>query len=71
METPFNFAALTVWFCVNALPGGALETDICHSCRDVIFIVTLDCHYDAFESEDRNDCNGDTIREMNRRLKYA
>jgi cytolysin (calcineurin-like family phosphatase) len=33
--------------------------------RDVTFIVTSDCHYDAFENEDRNDRNRATIREMN------
>ena len=33
--------------------------------REITFIVTSDCHYDAFENEDRNDRNRDTIREMN------
>lgn len=36
-----------------------------HADRNVTFIVTSDSHYDAFENEDRNDRNRDTIREMN------
>lgn len=36
-----------------------------HPNRDITFIATSDCHYDAFENEDRNDRNRDTIREMN------
>jgi hypothetical protein len=32
---------------------------------DITFIATSDCHYDAFENEDRNDRDRDTIREMN------
>jgi len=36
-----------------------------HSNRDITFIATSDSHYDAFENEDRNDRNRDTIREMN------
>lgn len=33
--------------------------------RDVLFISTSDCHYDAFENEDRNGRNRDTIAEIN------
>ena len=33
--------------------------------RDVLFISTSDSHYDAFESEDRNARNRDTIAEIN------
>ncbi len=33
--------------------------------RNVTFIVTSDSHYDAFENEDRNERNRDTIRQMN------
>jgi len=36
-----------------------------HLNRQITFIATSDCHYDAFENEDRNDRNRDTIREMN------
>ena len=43
----------------------ASTLEIRHAGRDVTFIVTSDSHYDAFENEDRNDRNRDTIREMN------
>jgi len=33
--------------------------------RNVTFLSTSDCHYDAFEHEERNERNRDTIREMN------
>jgi cytolysin (calcineurin-like family phosphatase) len=33
--------------------------------RDVTFIVTSDAHYDAFENEDRNERNSQTLRHMN------
>ena len=33
--------------------------------RNVTFLVTSDVHYDAFENEDRNDRDRDTIRRMN------
>jgi len=36
-----------------------------HPNRNITFIATSDSHYDAFENEDRNDRNRDTIREMN------
>ena len=33
--------------------------------RNVTFLSTSDCHYDAFENEARNERNRDSIREMN------
>lgn len=33
---------------------------------EVTFLVTSDCHYDAFENEDRNQRNRETVEEMNR-----
>jgi cytolysin (calcineurin-like family phosphatase) len=33
--------------------------------RDVTFILTSDCHYDAFENEDRNARNRETVLHMN------
>lgn len=44
--------------CTIAVGAGAAE--------DVTFLVTSDCHYDAFENEDRNQRNRSTIDQMNR-----
>jgi cytolysin (calcineurin-like family phosphatase) len=57
--------ALAVWFCANAVPGDIAASSTHRPGRDITFIVTSDCHYDAFENEDRNDRNRATILEMN------
>lgn len=61
---PF-FVTFAVWCCANAAPGDITVPGTHRPGRDVTFIVTSDCHYDAFENEDRNDRNRVTIREMN------
>jgi len=56
---------------LGAKPGaaGKAEVSVCETQpqaqRDVTFIVTSDAHYDAFESEDRNDRVRDTVRHIN------
>jgi len=52
---------LSAGSCATKPPRGARR----RSTRDVTFLVTSDCHYDAFENEDRNERNRDTIKEMN------
>ena len=46
--------------CPRRLKGPAQAAE-----RDVTFLSTSDCHYDAFENEGRNERDRDTIREMN------
>jgi hypothetical protein len=52
---------LSAGSCATKPSGGARY----RSTRDATFLVTSDCHYDAFENEDRNERNRDTIKEMN------
>jgi cytolysin (calcineurin-like family phosphatase) len=40
-------------------------SEVAPPARDLTFIVTSDAHYDAFENEDRNDRDRDTLRYMN------
>ncbi len=65
MRSFLLYVAFFFWCWTGALRanGGALVNH--HPGRDVTFIVTSDCHYDAFENEDRNDRNRTTILEMN------
>jgi len=56
---------LAVWCCASAVLAQNSTAKIHRVGRDVTFIVTSDCHYDAFENEDRNDRNRLTIRRMN------
>lgn len=55
---PVIWALATLLLAGNVLAATAAP-------RAVTFISTSDTHYDAFENEDRNDRNRDTIREMN------
>lgn len=63
----------TLWHCLllpalgAALLLGALarHSPALAAGRDVTFLSTSDCHYDAFENEDRNQRDRDTVREMN------
>jgi len=57
------FVTLAFSCCANTAIGEASTPEIRPLSRDVTFIVTSDCHYDAFENEDRNDRNRDTIRD--------
>ncbi len=57
--------SLGVWCCANAVLADVTVPETHRPGRDVTFIVTSDCHYDAFENEDRNDRNRVTIRQMN------
>lgn len=52
---------------VLALPGGAPcpAAAAPEAKRDVTFLATSDCHYDAFENEDRNERDRATIDYMN------
>ncbi len=59
-----NLLILTGLLLVLANCGAQAQSPASVS-RDVTFIATSDCHYDAFENEDRNDRNRDTIGEMN------
>jgi len=65
MRNPLFLVTLAVWCCTNVVLGDAKAPGIDRSARDITFIATSDCHYDAFENEDRNDRNRVTIREMN------
>ena len=49
--------SVAMLLCAAARPGAAEE---------VTFLSTSDSHYDAFENEDRNQRDADTIAEMNR-----
>jgi hypothetical protein len=57
---------LSAWFwAVSCASGGATSRQTDRPTRDVTFLVTSDCHYDAFENEDRNARNRDTVTHMN------
>lgn len=57
-------AALAAWLACQLRPAPAAQ-EAGGFTRDVTFIVTSDCHYDAFENEDRNERNRQTVEEMN------
>jgi cytolysin (calcineurin-like family phosphatase) len=52
-------------FCLDSLVYAAVVPETASPTRDITFLATSDSHYDAFEKEDRNDRNRDTILEMN------
>ncbi len=63
MKTLIGLLSFCLCFCPSLI---AQETNATPSKpRNVTFLVTSDCHYDAFENEDRNERTRDTIGHMN------
>ncbi len=60
-SAPYALAFLLV----AAYAGDAPPAAAVPAVRDITFIVTSDCHYDAFENEDRNGRDRETVMQMN------